>query len=115
MGSAKRKKTRRVTSAQTRHRERLAHANRKRSISATEAARSFSELLDRIVYRGESFIVERGGEPVCEMSNVSPLRFTGGDLLSLLNSLPKPDSGYWDALAEATEQRETVPESPWGS
>ena len=32
-----------------------------RIISATEAARSFSELLDRVCYRGETFIIERGG------------------------------------------------------
>src|SRR5687767_13963314 len=35
-------------------------------ISATRAARSFSELLDRVCYRGESFVIERGGELVCE-------------------------------------------------
>ena len=101
--------------AKTQRRERPAHANGRRSISATEAARSFSELLDRISYRGESFVIERGGEPVCEMSHVKPLRFTGADLLSLLDSLPKPDSGYWDVLAEATQQREAVPQSPWES
>ena len=96
-------------------RARFSHANGKRRISATEAARSFSELLDRISYRGESFVIERGGEAVCEMSHVKPARFTGTDLLSLLYSLPKPDSGYWDALAEATKQRQSVPESPWES
>lgn len=31
-----------------------------RVISATRAARSFSELLDRVCYRGESFVIERG-------------------------------------------------------
>jgi antitoxin (DNA-binding transcriptional repressor) of toxin-antitoxin stability system len=96
-------------------REPRSHANRKRTISATEAARSFSELLDRVSYRGESFVIERGGEPVCEMSHVKPTRFTGGDLVSLLYSLPNPDSGYWNVLAEATKQRESVPESPWES
>jgi hypothetical protein len=72
-------------------------------------------LLDRISYRGEAFVIERGGEPVCEMSHVKPLRFSAADLLGLLNSLPKADSGYWDVLAEATKQREAVPESPWES
>jgi antitoxin (DNA-binding transcriptional repressor) of toxin-antitoxin stability system len=115
MGNAKRKKIPRDVPTKKGHRERPTHTSRERSVSATEAARSFSELLDRIAYRGESFIVERGGEPVCEMSNVRPLRFTGADLLSLLHSLPKPDPGYWEALAEATEQRETVPESLWES
>jgi antitoxin (DNA-binding transcriptional repressor) of toxin-antitoxin stability system len=115
MSRAKGKKMHRDRPAKTQRRVRISYANRIRSISATEAARSFSELLDRISYRGESFVIERGGEPVCEMSHVKPLRFTGADLLSLLYALPKPDSGYWDALAEATKQRETVPESPWES
>jgi antitoxin (DNA-binding transcriptional repressor) of toxin-antitoxin stability system len=86
-----------------------------RVISATEAARSFSELLDRVCYRGETFVIERGGELVCEMSHVTPLRFTGADFLALLHSLPKPDPGYWDAVEERTKQTPAVPESPWGS
>jgi antitoxin (DNA-binding transcriptional repressor) of toxin-antitoxin stability system len=86
-----------------------------RVISATEAARSFSELLDRVCYRGETFVIERGGEPVCEMSHVKPLRFTGVGFLTLLHSLPKPDPGYWDAVEKATKQASSVPRSPWGS
>ena len=84
-----------------------------RVISATEAARSFSELLDRVCYRGENFVIERGGELVCEMSHVKPMRFTGADFLTLLHSLPKPDAGFWDSLEDATRQAPTVPESPW--
>ena len=84
-----------------------------RIISATEAARTFSELLDRVYYRGETFVIERGGEPVCEMSHVKPLRFTGADFLTLLHSLPKPDPGFWDAVEDATRQESTVPKSPW--
>ena len=87
----------------------------RRVISATEAARSFSELLDRVCYRGETFVIERGGEAVCEMSHVKPLRFSGTDFLTLLHSLPKPDPGYWDALENSTKQAPAVPQSPWGS
>jgi hypothetical protein len=86
-----------------------------RVISATEAARSFSELLDRVCYRGETFVIERGGELVCEMSHVTPPRFTGADFLTLLHSLPKPDPGYWDAVEKSTKQPPTVPKSPWDS
>jgi hypothetical protein len=86
-----------------------------RVISATEAARSFSELLDRVCYRGETFVIERGGEQVCEMSQVKPLRFTGADFLALLHSLPKPDLGYWNAVEETTKQTPSVPASPWES
>jgi prevent-host-death family protein len=40
-------------------------------ISATEAARNFSGLINRVHYRGETFVVERGGEPV---GKIVPLR-----------------------------------------
>ncbi len=63
---------------------------------------------------GETFVIERGGEPVCEMSHVTPPRLTGADLLTLLHSLPKPDTGYWDAVEEITKQTPVVPESPLG-
>lgn len=86
-----------------------------RVVSATEAARSFSELLDRVCYRGETFVIERGGEPVCEISHVTPPRFTGADFLTLLHSLPKPDPGYWDAVEDRTKQTPALPESPWDS
>jgi hypothetical protein len=86
-----------------------------RVISATRAARSFSELLDRVCYRGESFVIERGGELVCEMARVKPPRFTGADFLSVVRSLPKPDPQYWKAVEEATKQRSTIPDSPWES
>jgi antitoxin (DNA-binding transcriptional repressor) of toxin-antitoxin stability system len=91
----------------------VSSVNGRRVISATEVARSFSELLDRVCYRGETFVIERGGEPVCEMSPVKPLRFTGTDFLALLNSLPKPDPAFWDAVENATRQAPTVPDSPW--
>jgi hypothetical protein len=70
-------------------------------------------LLNRIRYGGEAFIIERGGEPICEMSPVSLSRFTGADLLGLLGSLPKPDAGFWDAVEKATRQQTSIPKSPW--
>lgn len=88
-------------------------AKRVSTISATQAARSFSDLLNRIHYGGEAFVVERGGEPICEISPVGPLRFTGANLLALLRSLPKPDAGFWDAVRKATRQETSVPQSPW--
>ena len=38
-----------------------------RTLSATEASRNFSEVMNRVKYRGESFIIERGGERICEV------------------------------------------------
>jgi antitoxin (DNA-binding transcriptional repressor) of toxin-antitoxin stability system len=36
-------------------------------LTATEAARNFSDLVDRVLYRGEVFVVERGGRSVCRI------------------------------------------------
>ena len=36
-------------------------------ISATEAARRFSEILDAVEHRGESFVIVRKGRPVARM------------------------------------------------
>ena len=83
------------------------------TISATQAARAFSALLNRIRYGGEAFVIERGGELICEMSPVTLPRFTGADLMGLLRSLPKPDSGFWHAVEKATRQETSIPESQW--
>lgn len=83
------------------------------TISATQAARTFANLLDRIRDGGEAFVIERSGEPICEMSPVKPPRFTGADLSALLRSLPKPDAGFWDAVEEGARQQPAVPDSPW--
>ena len=85
-----------------------------RKISATEASRSFSELLNRAKYRGESFIIERGGEPICEIGPAAPTRFTGRDLVSLLSSLPSVDAGYLESVESAIENQPRLPGSPWG-
>ena len=42
-----------------------------RHMTATEAARGFSELLNRVRYRGETFIIERGGVPIGELAPTS--------------------------------------------
>ena len=80
-------------------------------ISATQAARTFSDLLNRVRYRGEEFIVERGGEPVCIISPVKPLQYTGAELAALLISLPKPDAAFWDTVEEASNQYPALPQS----
>jgi prevent-host-death family protein len=85
----------------------------KSRISATEAARSFSELMNRVRYRGESFIVERNGKPICEILPARPPRFTGGELAKLLRSLPKPDEEYLALVEELIAKQPSVADSGW--
>ena len=84
-----------------------------RHVSATEASRGFSELLNRVRYRGESFIIERGGVPICELRPAAPVRFTGADLLTLLRSLPQVDEEFFDDVEGAARNQPQLPESPW--
>ena len=48
-------------------------------ITATEAARNFSDILNRAQYRGESFEVTRGNEVVVKIEPVKPKRLTVGE------------------------------------
>lgn len=84
-------------------------------VSATEAVRAFSDLLNRIRYRGEEFIVERAGEPVCRMTPAAPAkRLSLRDLASLPREIPKPDAGYASDVRRAARSQGRPPRSPWG-
>ena len=85
----------------------------KSHVSATQAGRQFSDLLNRVRSRGEEFTIERRGEPICTLSPLKPSPCTGAELVALLRSLPKPDPGFWDAMEEATKHDAEMPESPW--
>jgi antitoxin (DNA-binding transcriptional repressor) of toxin-antitoxin stability system len=82
-------------------------------ISATEAARSFSDLVNRVLYRGDVFVIERGGQPVCRIVPARPAKFTLRDLVQLLKTTPKPDPEYWDVLEDINRNQPPLPESPW--
>lgn len=85
----------------------------KSRVSATEAARNFSELMNRVRYRGESFVVERGGQPICEILPVRPPKFSGAELAELLRSLPKPDQEYLAIVEDLIAKQPTVAKSQW--
>jgi antitoxin (DNA-binding transcriptional repressor) of toxin-antitoxin stability system len=53
-------------------------------VSATGTCRRFSELMNRVRYRGESFVVDRGGKPIREILPGQPPTFSGKDLADLL-------------------------------
>lgn len=84
-------------------------------ISATDLARSLGDVLGRIRYRGESFTVERNGEPV---ARVVPLvehpTATLIDVMSWWSAAGEPDADFARALEELGEA-DRPPEDPWGS
>jgi prevent-host-death family protein len=90
-----------------------------REISSTEAVRNFSELLNKIKYRGDRYTVIRGGKPAASLVPVEESR--GGATLALLpgivRALPRLDSddtGFEaDVLATARTQPEIPEAQPW--
>jgi antitoxin (DNA-binding transcriptional repressor) of toxin-antitoxin stability system len=86
-----------------------------RAIGATEAARNFSDLISRICYRGEIYVVERGGRAMCEMRPVAARRFTGAQLLELLAKLAPPSEEFLSAVEETARGQAAIAPSPWES
>ncbi len=86
-----------------------------KKISATDAARSFADVLTRVSHRGEEFIVERGGEPVCRISPVGPAtRSTAGDLARAVAAISWPDAEYFAILRDLVRKQDKISlEDPW--
>lgn len=87
-------------------------------LSATEVARNFSEVLNRVRYRGEEFVIMRGGEPVARLAP-EPERATRppstlGNLLDLYERR-KRDPGFADDLEAIQANPSRVEGSPWDS
>lgn len=68
-----------------------------RSLTATEAARRFSEVLDAVADRGESFVVMRRGRAVARIGPAASAR--GAHVKALLRRHP-PDDAWAKELRE---------------
>jgi antitoxin (DNA-binding transcriptional repressor) of toxin-antitoxin stability system len=58
-----------------------------RTITVTEAARGFADVINRIVYRRESALLMRGGKPVAKIIPVEETAKTGSELASVWMTL----------------------------
>lgn len=85
-------------------------------VTATEAARNFSDLLNRVRYAGESFVIVRGGEEIGQLVPPQPSRpLTLRGLLDLLASEGAPDSEFADDLEAIQREQPLAGEAPWPS
>ena len=84
-------------------------------ISAAEAVQTFPEMIERVRADGAVFVVEQGGEPICQIAPVGRAQRTVRDLVRLLQSAPRPDDAYLDAVEEVANNQPTLPEVPWES
>jgi prevent-host-death family protein len=80
-----------------------------RRLTATEAARRFSDLLDRVERDGETFIVERRGRAVASIRPAAAV--TGRTVKDLLRA-QEPDPDWERELAELRGSLEPE-ERPW--
>lgn len=81
-----------------------------RTITATEASRRFSDLLDAIE-AGETITVTRGNRPIAEI-RPAPRR-TGRDLRAALAEIPPPDDRFAADIAEAVTALSNADGDPW--
>lgn len=82
-------------------------------ISATEASRAFSQLLDRVT-AGEQFEITRGGVAVAVITPPRARFRSGAEWRELLESLPSVDDRFADDVL-AGRRSLLPPESHWPS
>ncbi len=86
------------------------------TITATEAARHFSDLLNRVRYRGEIFRIVRSGEEVAQLA--APAARSETSLRALLTKLVTErtdDPAFADELERIQAEQPTPDEDLWDS
>lgn len=86
-------------------------------ITATEAARNFSDLLNRVKYQGARFEITRGNDVVAHiLPATASAPGTIEDLLRVLDSGPGLEPGdaeRWAGEVEAMRRDMKVPDTQW--
>ena len=91
-----------------------------KTVTATQASRQFSELLNVIKYTGEHYTILRGGKPI---AHLVPAQFPVGgkrlgDLPNLLQMLPQlgeEGKSFLKDLQVAVKKQPTLPKGgAWG-
>ena len=97
--------------------KKLRKPSRDRAISATDAAKQFGRLVDRVREERAVYVIERGGRPVAEIRPAAAHACTFRDLVSFLRAPHRVDEAYFRAVQTgvALVNRPAVPEDRWGS
>jgi len=84
-------------------------------ITATELARKLGDVLGKIRYRSDSFVVERNGEAIARISPVATgLAGLLGEGLRAWQEAAPPDPRFADDL-ESVNRADRPPRNPWAS
>lgn len=85
-------------------------------VTATEAARNFSEILNRVRYGRETFVIVRGGEAVGQLSPVESGKApTLRELIEILQSCKTHDEQFARDLEDIQASQPPMGSSPWDS
>lgn len=84
------------------------------SVTATQVARSFSDFINRVHYQGETFVIERGGETIAQLSPPNAVRkFCIGDFVENLKALPKVDDDFAGDVEKGIRNQPPMEGSRW--
>lgn len=85
-------------------------------LSATEASRSFSKILDQ-VEAGRRFLVRRHGRDICVMAPPQAQGRTAAECLAILRTRPpvRLDDRFGEDLMGIIAEEPAEERSPWGS
>lgn len=85
-----------------------------KTITATEAVRKFSEILNSIKYSGNDYTIMRGGKPVATIrpAETYAKELTLGDLSALVKSLPVLGDEAERFKKDITQARKRQPHMP---
>jgi prevent-host-death family protein len=88
-----------------------------RSIAATDAAKNFGRLVDRVREEGATYVIERHGTPVAQIGPVTPApeMKTLGALFEYMRTAPKLDEEVLRYIEEgiAIYNKPEVPKNHW--
>ena len=82
-------------------------------ITTTDLARNLSDVLNRVHYRGETFLVKRGGRALARLIPTAPSIRTWEEFKALLSDLGPIDNFFSGDLEEVIEAQEKTVASPW--
>jgi prevent-host-death family protein len=80
-----------------------------KDLSATEASRRFSEVLDAVEHRRESFVVVRNGRPI---ARITPATVANGAAVAEFLRANRPDP-KWEADLRALRAALSIEERSW--
>ncbi|HJS48690.1 MAG TPA: type II toxin-antitoxin system prevent-host-death family antitoxin [Gaiellaceae bacterium] len=83
-------------------------------LTATDVARRFSEVLNRVA-QGEEIEVTRAGAPVAVITTPRARLLSADRFRDLLATAPPADDGFAEEVRRIRREAGAAPESPWPS